>query len=976
MSTSIVFTIGTPLGQWARWATELLGQTPAGKRLCLPAFVAWHTALLGADGMGPAALSDAQRAALDSLPPNDADAGPWGGVDARACWTLDALMKRFPEAQYLVFIESAAVGLAAALAAGQTEDPADWLAAWRAGAQLVLRLAQRAPTSCLLVDAGEAQRDPKAFASAFSSRFGADLAAQEAELSAAAIDPLSWALGQALAFADRDIQAQFAELQATCILLSPEESTPLSAGQGLQIDGAAAARRLKALHAVQQEAASRTSDQVAALRERVESQALTLKQQADQFAATVTERDAQTRLAETATPAERPRAADLQSRLNEANQALNAGQEERELLSLQLLQLQEELESVCQAGREADERLARARVDATHSAAQIASLREGMTVAEAARDSQARAAGELQQQLAEMSKVCEQHESQLRDVQARLASMEADRMRLAQQRDDAILVGKQRSAELETVVADRAAQVVQLTQERDKHAKLSGERQAQLMALSQARAEIERAAQARQTQIEVLTQAKSAAEKCVVDRDAQIEQLKNLRDEQARLADDRHLQLQVLEQAMADLENTSQKRQAQIEVLTQDKFAAEKSAADHAAQVQQLAQARDKQAELDGRQRSAELDAARRDRESARVEHELLALQLQQVQEELELHCLECRRLEGSVTALMPAAGWLGLFIAEMLPSAERNAPPHRELTFTLRQVKVGTRDIPEAMVRLVEHHGHPGLVVFSGIEGPQLLESWRESGREDDRAYALLIPSDAHSKPFFDAMGSADWLLMQAVAVRMEMHLHQASPPLAPRWRQVARRLREELMEMPPRFRYGTLDVEPMPDAATVTLAFRFGQVLCGARQLERLTVHWRLTGPQAGLDLLCDPVAGPPLPSWPDDERGASPDRLVMPLASNLSEQDRRDFLVRLAPADQDFVLAVLAAWAGVAARVPPELLGADYDAPASVLAATALLRDAHSGLASGSARGTHPGSLLRRVVRRMRQVSAPAQ
>ncbi len=342
------------------------------------------------------------------------------------------------------------------------------------------------------------------------------------------------------------------------------------------------------------------------------------------------------------------------------------------------------------------------------------------------------------------------------------------------------------------------------------------------------------------------------------------------------------------------------------------------------------------------------IDQHLKELKAAGEENELMLAELHQVQEELEHYYLECCRLEGAATTAASAVQ-IDLSIEQVQPVTERSTHPHRELTFTLQQVNVGDRTLPEARVRLVEHHGHPGLVVFANAQGAQLLTAWRQSGQEDGMPYMLLVPSDAGSQPVFDAMDSTDWLVTLALVLVLERRLTDPVLLLAPHWQPLARRLREQLQEMPRRFRYGSLAVSPVGEPGSGVLAFNFGQVHFGVRQLPQLTVHWRSLGPQAGLTLLCGPDGIPPLPSWPDDESGAVPDRLHLPLEDSLSKQERHLWRQRVTPADLDFVLALLAVWPEALLRVPPDLLGGEAQAQRLTQAAASLTNDARRGTPS---------------------------
>jgi len=635
---------------------------------------------------------------------------------------LESVAQRFPDAGWLVFVENPATGLAAALAAGETDDPMQWLSAWCVGARRVLRQVQRAEARCLLVDAEEARCDPEGLARIGQQRFGSALAAIAAPALPTA-DPLSVALGQALVFADRGVQALHSELQASCALFDADAAAAFEGAAGLQIDAAAAAKRLRDLQLAEQALVQR-DEELVGLRLLAANGAAALQRMTTELAV---EQKAATQLRE----------------------GLKASGEENELMLAQLHQVQEELEVYYLRCRELEAVAALAvPVDELHAAQQAA----------------AQAAEEL---------------ATLR--------VHADAQAVA---------GQQKAGELAT----------------------------------------------------------------------------------AHSAIDRHIK---------------------------------------------------------------ELRAATE-------ENELMLVQLHQVQEELEHYYLECRRLEGAASTVTSAAQ-IDLSIDQVQPVTERGTHPHRELTFTLQQVKVGERTLPEARVRLVEHHGHPGLVVFANAQGAQLLAAWRQSGQEDGMPYMLLVPSDAGSQPVFDAMDSTDWLVTLSLVSVLERRLTDPVLLLAPHWQPLARRLREQLQEMPRRFRYGSLAVSPVGEPGSGVLAFNFGQVHFGARQLPQLTVHWRSLGPQAGLTLLCGPHGVPPLPSWPDDESGAVPDRLHLPLEDSVSKQERHLWRQRVTPADLDFVLALLAVCPEALLRVPPDLLGGEAQAQRLTRAAASLTNDALLGTPS---------------------------
>lgn len=340
---------------------------------------------------------------------------------------------------------------------------------------------------------------------------------------------------------------------------------------------------------------------------------------------------------------------------------------------------------------------------------------------------------------------------------------------------------------------------------------------------------------------------------------------------------------------------------------------------------------------------SDENTTLQREREAMRGENELLLVQLHQVQEELEHYYLQYQKLEtGSRAAPLPALAPSGLRVEI---TTERDTAPHRELGFVLQRP---TADAGPARVelRLVEHRGHPGLVVFQ-VDGPrQLLSVWQEDGREGDRAYQLLIPADAASAPHWRRMPGADWLTVQQLLDGIDAALEVADPARATRWRGVTAHMRAQLAEMPARLRYDSLTARAAGEGAPA-LEVCFGRVLFGARRFGGLTLLWR-PGTAQPLDLLAPPpTEPPPLAAWPLDEAGQRAPHWPLPLGRALDGAEARRRWAALSPVDRDLLLGLLDALPAAAERLAESDLPAGFDRAALTRAAGRLLQDAQQAL-----------------------------
>ena len=656
-------------------------------------------------------------------------------------------------AQALVIVERPALGLAAALAAGQVDDPAKWLQAWCEDARRLSWCAQTDPTRFLFVDAEDAWQHSDALAECLNERLGLNVARAGDATEFPAADPLSRALAEAISSAEPEAQALFVELQASCVLLADEATVAVYSPTASRVDGRAAARHLWELR----------------------------------------------------------------------SQARSAGEVAERMA----------------------EQLDTARVELQ---AQRAALEDVTDLLSRSRQAQGQHAAELESVLAQNQSL----RRQLTDLQGHVAQQNQGHLALAQELElsrDSLAAAKRDLA--------LAYQQNALQQQHD------AEREQQL-----------------------------------AQRDHDIRRLAS---------------------------------QLQEAAATQQ--------AGHAAAQTQAAALHGVQLDLATRQR--ELDQTLQ-------ENELLLQQLHQVQEELEQYYLECRRLKEAAVLAVQNNAFVKLGVAEVLPSRERDSPPHRELTFQLRGVVVDDQTIAEATVRLVEHHGHPGLVVFGNLQGPQLLSSWAETGREDGRPYMLLVPGDGPAKALLQAMGHVDWQLLQMLPAWLEHALQSTDIQLGRHWQQLARRLHGQLLAQGRKFRYRQVQRLSSIDGRATVLALRFNEVHWGSYHIPGITVHWQPDGPQAGIVLLNDADIGPPLTSWPDDEQGLPRDRLYLPLGLGLSQQDKRQTWARLPALDRDLILALLSIWPRALAQASE---GAAPPGPAIALAAEALLPDALRALRRGA-------------------------
>lgn len=432
------------------------------------------------------------------------------------------------------------------------------------------------------------------------------------------------------------------------------------------------------------------------------------------------------------------------------------------------------------------------------------------------------------------------------------------------------------------------------------------------------------------------------------ERDAARAQLAGKhRDEASALAQLHQTQAElesVLERlASLDAELLAARSQAQqAEALLQARLAVAE-AAQHAAEgarlaaEQRQAQAGTRlaalQAELEARSAAAQEAAARAQHEAvereaaaheaqsraalqlaeskkaAETERQLLLVQLHQVQEELERFYLENERLASTVAEPLAAA----VRVDRMVPGLVRDEAPHRELNLNLRGVQLPRGDWAEIPVRLLDHHGHAGLAIFATDERRPPLSAWTSSGREGDRPFMLLVPSDANTRAAFENLSASDWRLVQAVAAHLAHHVSERRAALAPRWSATAARLQLELAALPERWRHDHAEVRSAAQAGRI--AIELDNVGLPGRVTEHLSILWApgRHGDGGGLQLALAEGAVPPLTAWPLDEEGR-PSMTWDLLPAGVASSERSRLWRRIPRVDRAWLQTMLDALPGL--------------------------------------------------------------
>lgn len=338
--------------------------------------------------------------------------------------------------------------------------------------------------------------------------------------------------------------------------------------------------------------------------------------------------------------------------------------------------------------------------------------------------------------------------------------------------------------------------------------------------------------------------------------------------------------------------------------------------------------------------------------ESSQQENQLLLLQLHQVQEELEQYYFENERLRQSPDgASVPDRGPSG---PELVIGHPGGRVPHRHLNLTLRTRSHADGSSTDLALRLVDHGGTPGLLLFAPAGQPVPLRGWVPTGEENGRPYMLIHPGHRAARVWFEGIDASDWMLVNDLSRQIDTALHREGlvTELAS-WRIAARRIRQLLADQPPALRYDRLQAQPPSGDACV--AFVLDNVHCGDRHLLQLHVGWSAGRGAPQLEFRADPESldGPPLSVWGVDADGRWQPTHAVRFGSGLDKRERRRQWTSLGTTDRALIeglLLRLQRWAD-AATLPAGVERARASVQAASMLAEA--REAQRRIGAGARR-----------------------
>jgi hypothetical protein len=513
-------------------------------------------------------------------------------------------------------------------------------------------------------------------------------------------------------------------------------------------------------------------------------------------------------------------------------------------------------------------------------------------------------------------------ERKLAETTARLEAAQAEsdellvQLHASQEALEAQLLAQKATPPALELAQRRAAELESLRGLLQGESRVLAERTAALDQARQELAQWRQAADSRQLEAEQAREQWQAAQRLLADRGSELERLAGA----LRAADETHTRLQS-EVDRATLQSTELRAAAAQQASRLDTLQAEVRASSS-----MLAD------------RTQALERSRRDADQ-------LQMQLHTVQEELEHHFLALQALESAPPGM--GGSRTTLSVGELRFTDASHVPPHHHLQAELRHIDTSYLALQQLTVRIVEHAGHPGLVLLAAESGPvPLLAAWQPTGAEGGRPLMTLVPSDAAAQRTLQSLAPGDWrFIVELVALLRHRLADAAAHPEAARWRTVAARLQRQLADLPPRLRYSQVGVTTeVTDGRQPRLAVRFSDVIFGLEARDDLLLTWQPGAAQAPLRLA---VGGsdsvPPLAGWPTDPDGQPALEWAVPVGPGMVAVEKRRRWAALSTADRALVLALLDALPACADATADAALPPGLEREALRSAARELYRDA---------------------------------
>jgi hypothetical protein len=329
----------------------------------------------------------------------------------------------------------------------------------------------------------------------------------------------------------------------------------------------------------------------------------------------------------------------------------------------------------------------------------------------------------------------------------------------------------------------------------------------------------------------------------------------------------------------------------------------------------------------DNEQANESLKFTEKEQIETKEENDLLLLHLHQVQEELEHVFLENCRLERErLNGCFNGARHLQLERLRLGHCHDR--APHRHLDFTLDKVHIGDRKLSSVRLRMVEHHGRPGMVVFQNKEKNQFpIEYWEPNGEENGVPYMLIVPQDDRGKKILEAFPSSDLLLIresaQILTAELNASAQKGSASLKRNWSGISRRFVEVMDEITAKLHSDDVEISSHENALKFVLRNAWTRT---KGLMPSLEFSWI----ENSIEISISPGADFPLTNFSNDLLDTE-NKLVIDLSTRGNSRDQRKFWRGLTNSDRQWIQLLVAELPIFITKLPEKSPDLNFNFPA---------------------------------------------
>ena len=158
------------------------------------------------------------------------------------------------------------------------------------------------------------------------------------------------------------------------------------------------------------------------------------------------------------------------------------------------------------------------------------------------------------------------------------------------------------------------------------------------------------------------------------------------------------------------------------------------------------------------------------------------------------------------------AALWRGystpMEAEEVVPGPKMDQGDFKHFDYTLKQVQHLGRCFSTLEVRITNHGGDAGILVFEPSAEERPFYGWAKSGTENGRAFMLVIPKHKSGREILFASTANDLLLYRGILYSLLAELENRAPEENALWIETCQALLNEIRALPGRLHYDDVKV------------------------------------------------------------------------------------------------------------------------------------------------------------------------